>query len=194
MTGKRRAGRPTTAPKEREKATLGIRASADLKRRINEAAETNGRSLSQEAEVRLENSFRGERYLDDAMDLAYGPRGAVFLAAIGRALREVDRHSGPVIDWMDDAYMFNDLVGAIDVIVETFRPADVPLPEAPPLVGCAIGQNVGRAIKDPENSPWNGWGRPLNAKLGAAAAKLNVASHGVSTETIEPIRRWRIRR
>ena len=53
----KRAGRPTTAPREGEKATLGIRASASLKDRLLAAAEVSARSLSAEAEFRLEQSF-----------------------------------------------------------------------------------------------------------------------------------------
>lgn len=70
MEGKRRSGRPTTAPREGEKATLGIRAAPELKQRLLEAAKVNDRSLSAEAEIRLEQSFRAY----DAMASAFGGR------------------------------------------------------------------------------------------------------------------------
>lgn len=57
MEKRRRTGRPTTAPVEGQKSTLSIRASANLKRNLQSAAEANARSLSQEAELRLEQSF-----------------------------------------------------------------------------------------------------------------------------------------
>jgi hypothetical protein len=57
---RRSTGRPVTKAVEGQKATLGIRASASLKDRLFEAATRNGRSLSAEAETRLELSFAVE--------------------------------------------------------------------------------------------------------------------------------------
>jgi hypothetical protein len=60
MAKPKRRGRPTTKGREGEKATLSIGASAALKGQLQEAADRNGRSLSQEAELRLEQTFREE--------------------------------------------------------------------------------------------------------------------------------------
>jgi hypothetical protein len=76
MEGKRRSGRPTTAPRAGEKATLGIRASAELKGRLLEVAAVNDRSLSAEAEIRLEQSFRAY----DVMAAAFGGREGLSFA------------------------------------------------------------------------------------------------------------------
>lgn len=57
---RKRVGRPTTPGKAGEKASLGVRVSPALKARLIWAAEENGRSLSQEAELRLERSFETE--------------------------------------------------------------------------------------------------------------------------------------
>lgn len=54
-------GRPTTPGRDGEKATLGIHASASLKMRLIDASKVSGRSLSAEAEFRLEQSFRDDR-------------------------------------------------------------------------------------------------------------------------------------
>src|SRR4051794_23489929 len=64
MEGRKLAGRPVTTAKEGEKATLGIRASASLKEQLLSAAEVTGRSLSAEAEFRLERSFLFDRLLN----------------------------------------------------------------------------------------------------------------------------------
>jgi hypothetical protein len=54
---KKRVGRPTRPPRPGERVTLGLRVSADMKRKLERDAVKNGRSLSQEAEFRLERSY-----------------------------------------------------------------------------------------------------------------------------------------
>lgn len=54
----KRMGRPTRAPKPGERrVSLGLRVTADIKRKLDEAAVASGRSQSQEAELRIERSF-----------------------------------------------------------------------------------------------------------------------------------------
>jgi hypothetical protein len=130
MEARGRIGRPTTAAKEGEKATLGIRASASLKGRLQEAAEVNGRSLSQEAEIRLEQSFKNADYLDQAMDLAYGPRFAELLSTLARAMRAAGsaaalngEYSWDAVDrWTEIPYAFNEAFVAAITILEGRRP------------------------------------------------------------------------
>ncbi len=52
-----RRGRPTKDPKPGQKASLGLKVTADLKKRLEMAAKQSGRTQSQEAEVRLERTF-----------------------------------------------------------------------------------------------------------------------------------------
>jgi hypothetical protein len=66
----RRVGRPSTKPKPREKATLHVRASPALKRRLQAAADRADRSLSAEMELRLEASFRSEDAVGGAQVVA----------------------------------------------------------------------------------------------------------------------------
>jgi hypothetical protein len=64
-TASRRVGRPSTRPKAGQKATLNVRASPALKRRLQAAADRADRSLSAEMELRLEASFLGEELRGD---------------------------------------------------------------------------------------------------------------------------------
>jgi predicted transcriptional regulator len=57
-----RMGRPTKAPLPGERVSLGLRVTAEIKRKLDEAAEKSGRSQSQEAELRLERSFELEHF------------------------------------------------------------------------------------------------------------------------------------
>jgi hypothetical protein len=130
---KGRVGRPTTAPKEGVKATLGVRASATLKRRLDAAAKASARSLSAEMEVRLEQSFRTEDLLGQVLRLAYGPQIAALLMMIGRAMRIGERcaldatYSYDAIDrWLDVPYAANQAIMAAKEVLEGYRPPGDP--------------------------------------------------------------------
>jgi hypothetical protein len=56
----KRMGRPTKAPVEGERVPLGLRVTAEAKRKLAAAAIKSGRSISQEAELRIERSFQME--------------------------------------------------------------------------------------------------------------------------------------
>jgi TraY domain len=53
----RRVGRPIKPPVSGERVGLSLRVTADMKRKLEAAALESGRSLGQEAELRLERSF-----------------------------------------------------------------------------------------------------------------------------------------
>ena len=54
-------GRPKREPDPGERVKLGLRVTAEVKRNLDAAADANGRSQSQEAEFRLEQSFERDR-------------------------------------------------------------------------------------------------------------------------------------
>ncbi len=61
MTTKpRRMGRPLKEPEPGKRVSLGLKVTADIKRRIDGAAREKGRTQSQEAEFRLQQSFSEE--------------------------------------------------------------------------------------------------------------------------------------
>jgi uncharacterized protein (DUF1778 family) len=60
---KKRMGRPPKPPVAGQRVPLGLRVSRKLKEALGAAAETSGRSLSQEAELRLENSLKFDSHL-----------------------------------------------------------------------------------------------------------------------------------
>ena len=61
---KSRRGRPRREPDPGERVKLGLRVTPKTKARLDAAAEQNGRSQSQEAELRLEASFEHDRLLE----------------------------------------------------------------------------------------------------------------------------------
>lgn len=56
-------GRPTIAAKPGTRASLGLKVTSDMKARIEMAARQSGRTQSQEAEARLERTFRDDEVL-----------------------------------------------------------------------------------------------------------------------------------
>lgn len=60
-TNGKRIGRPPVKPKDGARNPLGLRVTAAIRRRLDDECEANGRTLSQEAEHRIERSF----WLDD---------------------------------------------------------------------------------------------------------------------------------
>ncbi len=65
----KRTGRPTKAPSPGDRVSLGLRVTADIKKMLDDEALQNGRSQSQEAEIRLEQSFQGQRMIEDIQAL-----------------------------------------------------------------------------------------------------------------------------
>jgi hypothetical protein len=56
----KRLGRPMKPPTPGQRVPLGLRTTAETKRKLEAAAIESGRSISQEAELRLEQSFERE--------------------------------------------------------------------------------------------------------------------------------------
>src|SRR5437868_12650617 len=92
-TAARRVGRPRTRS-DGPGDYVGFRAPRELKERLEAAASRNGRSLSTEAQIRLERSFEKQSLLSEALELAYGPRLAGVLFLLGELMAEVGTSAG----------------------------------------------------------------------------------------------------
>ena len=115
---KKRIGRPTRPPKPGERVTLGLRVTAELKNRIEGAANEKGRSLSQEAEFRLERSFDREELLPEVLTLAYGKSLANVLIA--------KRHQLVKLHAMDHKHLRELLAKHFDNSMEVFGEEEEP--------------------------------------------------------------------
>jgi hypothetical protein len=83
---KKRMGRPTKTPKEGVRVSLGLRVTADVKRKLEAAAISKGRSISQEAEMRLEQSLASDKHLLISMNGEWGPilfHGNTMMISVG---------------------------------------------------------------------------------------------------------------
>ena len=77
----------------RKRWILSMRTTNEGRERIKEAAEANGRSLSEEIENRLERSFQND-------DRAGGFANAAFADLIGATIRDVEADTG--LSWRSD--------------------------------------------------------------------------------------------
>lgn len=59
----KKIGRPTKLPPKGFRASLGLKVTRGLKQRLEAAAAKSGRTQSQEAEFRIEQSFRDEHII-----------------------------------------------------------------------------------------------------------------------------------
>lgn len=192
-----RIGRPTTPGAEGEKSTLSVRASADLKDRLVRASGESGRSLSAEAEFRLEQSFRDERRpLFAAMDLAFGRELAGILIVAGQAMART-RDFDPFPDLKrGDAWVYDQMVKAAAIVLDAFRPAGAIEPPETPSV--AAGEDARRLFAISEETARNrlfqltldspGWSDPARELMGedlVNRARAVLDRQGLGWEVLE---------
>ena len=125
----RRPG-PGRPPLPGERIPLGLRVTREMKQKLDRAAHASGRSQSQEAELRLEQSFNSASALFDALDLAYGPRWTGLLLLLAqtaqftgtRAVSASQFNFNGCEDWVSDPYAYDQAARAIAFVLEIFRP------------------------------------------------------------------------
>src|SRR4051794_23704862 len=94
----KRVGRPRIRPESEGAGDyVGFRAPRELKEKLAAAAAASGRSLSTEAQFRLERSFEREQLVADllgqALALRYGAAFASILRDLATAMDRVGRHA-----------------------------------------------------------------------------------------------------
>lgn len=128
---------------------IGLRVSKAARERLEQAAAETGRSLSQEVEMRLEDSFRREQSALDALGFKYGDRFAeVLIAAADAGLQagrlygsEVARDRGDGIEnWTTYPTAFKAAIDAMQEVLMALRP-----------VGGMKEKPVGSDIKSPRD-------------------------------------------
>src|SRR5438067_1401563 len=113
-TAARRVGRPRTRT-EGPGDYVGFRAPRELKERLEAAATRSGRSLSTEAQIRLEKSFEKQDLLTGALELAYGPQLAGIVFLIAEMMSENGRLAGftsgesaeAMENWLSDPFAYD---------------------------------------------------------------------------------------
>jgi hypothetical protein len=129
-------GRPTKPPTPGRKSPLGLRVTPEIKDALDNAAQRNSRTQSQEAELRIEATFRSEQQLSQGLELVYGKRIAGLLTLLGHVLRDVGPMACNVAtlsaevdpDWLSNPFAIDQAEKAINFIFDAIRPEGDPLP------------------------------------------------------------------
>jgi hypothetical protein len=168
----KRAGRPALPAGEGKRHALGIRTTAGLKAQIEAAAHTSGRSLAQEIEHRLEQSFA-----DDLRESLLGRQGAAFLRLIDRSLRHAPAVRGlsATDDWLDDPDAYDMAIRELGIVMEALRPAGQPLPETAGYAETQARRTLLALGDESEREPWSRWAAAMRADLGPAMAERAIA-------------------
>lgn len=157
----KRRGRPLNKAKPGTRVSLGLKVTATTKKRIDEAAIESGRTQSQEAELRLEQSFRDQELMFSALELAYGRRLSAMLIMLGEAMRFSGQRAGwdatftlkGAENWLDLPFAYDQSIKAADSILKALRPKGDPSPPlrshgGPPEIAdpARIGEHVAAGI------------------------------------------------
>jgi hypothetical protein len=184
----RRRGRPALPTEAVKRHALGIRTTKRLKDALQYAADSSGRSVAQEIEFRLEQSFRQEAYARDLREmlaLALGADVAAITLAMGLAIRDVVRWGQlrPDTNLLSDPFIFNQARAAVSRVIDSVKPegdtarlpggADMlPETQASAKQWQALGPDVGaqvcwRIANHPEQL--GPWGSSIQEWLGPEA-------------------------
>jgi hypothetical protein len=132
-------GRPFKAPEPGKRISLGLKVTPEIKEKVDRTALKNGRTQSQEAELRLELSFDRQSLLAETLELAFGREtGGLGLAVTAimnatgpHALHEKAQRAGiprekMVHHWIDDPYAYDQALRAAVAMLEIARPKGDP--------------------------------------------------------------------
>src|SRR5580704_325782 len=112
-----RVGRKPRLASVGQRMSLGLKVTPEIKNKLDAACKLTGRTQSQEAEVRLEQTFRTENYVNQATVLAYGAALATALAIIGRAVSELNRHAEFPQSWIVEPHLVDEVIWASDAVL-----------------------------------------------------------------------------
>jgi TraY domain len=165
-------GRPRRRqPKPGERVSLGLRVTPRLKTALDQAAKESGRSQSQEAEFRIEQSFRDEDHFIESLGLAYGMELAALLLLLGDLMRYVgipaavlsSGNPEEMRSWWNNPYAFSKAAAAAKRVLDRASPSG----EAAPINWSVEGQATadtmiadllaGRSTMPTIGSDWLGW-------------------------------------
>ena len=119
----KKIGRPIKAPSGDERVSLGLRVTADIKRKLDAAIVRTGRTQSQEVELSLERTFAEE-------DRLGGPQLLELIETIASAMRLAGQHAGFLEthrvtnrgEWLARPYAYEQATKAAIKILEMHKP------------------------------------------------------------------------
>jgi hypothetical protein len=135
---------------------LNMRTTFEMRQSLEAAAKRSGRSLAQEAEIRIEHSFANEARLLEALDLAYGRELSGLMFAMGEAIKDAISAAGhaealssiltkdAARPWWDSPYAYAAAIKAAETILTSLRPPGDPVPPAAAAGAAAFARQEGK--------------------------------------------------
>lgn len=118
---------------------MSTRIRADTRDWLERAAAKSGRSLSQEIEHRLRGSFND----DELTFQTFGSRrNYALMRIIAMIMEAVFNPDRPGVDWVDDPYSFDQVVKAVNSVLDAMRPPGA-VPQLSELQQMAFGERQG---------------------------------------------------
>jgi hypothetical protein len=197
--------------KDQLRIPLSMRITPRVRQQLIDDAAQNGRSITQEAELRLEISLRDEVLLDSALEF-YGHGVGDLFRVLGTLMRNAGRQAAwaatgsfeAIDDWLQNPFARNQAIDAAATLLEGLRPKQEDRlyrqPRPATLLGFTpevVGQNaaVGAllAIKDPDgvndglpveeqNAEREAFGRRFHLSLGPLVEEIPALARRVTSE------------
>jgi hypothetical protein len=142
---------------------LAFRVAPEIHQRLEEASRASGRSIAQEAELKIEQALRDERGFRENLTFCFGSHGSAVLEMIGFLMRERG-------DWIDDPSAFDDVKRQVDTIFAAIKPPGEPTERILDAGHTAVAF-LGRLFSVNPNAVYFRWHLQLRERLGSAAVK-----------------------
>jgi hypothetical protein len=114
---------------------LNMRTTFEVRRELERAAAATGRSLAQEAEHRIQQTFQNQKILQEALDLSFGPEISGLLMVIGDVMRTTAQTvaftstGDPSIEnWSEYPLIYDAVARAVATVFEQHNPRGEMLP------------------------------------------------------------------
>lgn len=140
---------------------LSFRVSHAVQQRLAAESAASGRSIAQEAELRLEQALCDERSFNENLTHVFGDNGSAVLQLIGFLMRQ----SG---DWIDDPTAYARIRRQVDVILDAVKPPGEPAPRILDA-GVEAVTLLGQLFSVSPNAVFLRWSIELRRLLGPAA-------------------------
>ena len=143
---KKRMGRPKKPATPGERVSLGLRVTAGVKERLDRAADSSGRSQSQEAEIRLERSFSEEDGFGgpEILDMARLMAHAFNLGGKRGALTKGHPRWTPA-RWMNDPFCYESAIRSAINVLRASMPESGP-DDVRKMLTSFAAENVARGL------------------------------------------------
>jgi hypothetical protein len=114
-------------PKDQKRIPLSMRTTPSTRAQLEAAAAKNGRSITQEAEIRLGQSFSTQDLLDQVLELTFGRIDGDLVNVLGKILRIATSQANVFTHaqcWCDDPSAFKATETFIKSLFDRLRPKD----------------------------------------------------------------------